>query len=99
MARTMDESESANKKIAKESVNVTWGGRFNEPIDDFVKRFTASLSFDKRLFDEDILGSIAHAQMLEHVGILTSGETEKIVNGLEQIKKRSSIISSTGYWS
>ncbi len=96
MARTMNESESANKKIAKESVNVTWGGRFNEPIDDFVKRFTASLSFDKRLFDEDILGSIAHAQMLEHVGILTSGETEKIVNGLEQIKKE--IVNNKFNW-
>ena len=83
----MDKSESANKKMTKKPINVSWGGRFHEPINDFVKRFSASLSFDKRLFNEDILGSIAHAQMLEHVGILTAGETEKIIDGLEHIKK------------
>ena len=82
----MDKSESANKKVPKKSINVSWGGRFHEPIDDFVKRFSASLSFDKRLYTEDILSSIAHAQMLEHVGILTAVETEKIIDGLEHIK-------------
>ena len=85
-AKIMDKSESANKKVPKKSINVSWGGRFHEPIDDFVKRFSASLSFDKRLYTEDILSSIAHAQMLEHVGILTAVETEKIIDGLEHIK-------------
>ena len=85
-AKLMDKSESANKKMTKKSINVSWGGRFHEPINDFVKRFSASLSFDKRLYTEDILSSIAHAQMLEHVGILTAVETEKIIDGLEHIK-------------
>ena len=39
-----------------------WGGRFNEPTDSFVQRFTASVDFDRRMADEDITGSLAHAQ-------------------------------------
>ncbi|MAH73545.1 MAG: argininosuccinate lyase [Cellvibrionales bacterium TMED49] len=92
----MDKSESANKKKPKKAINLSWGGRFNEPIDEFVKRFSASLFFDKRLYNEDILGSIAHAQMLEHVGILTEGETEKIIKGLEHIKK--DIVNNNFNW-
>ncbi|MES2624970.1 MAG: argininosuccinate lyase [Pseudomonadota bacterium] len=63
-----------------------WGGRFTEPTDAFVERFTASVSFDKRLYAADIRGSIAHATMLNKVGILTSDELQQIVSGLEAIK-------------
>ena len=44
--------------------NQAWGGRFNEPVDEFVARFTASVNFDQRFYRQDIQGSIAHAKML-----------------------------------
>jgi len=63
-----------------------WGGRFSEPTDAFVERFTASVNFDKRMYAADIKGSIAHATMLEKAGILTSAELASIVSGLGAIK-------------
>ncbi|WP_394261686.1 argininosuccinate lyase [Moraxella boevrei] len=63
-----------------------WGGRFSEATDKFVAEFTASVNFDKRMANEDINGSIAHATMLAECGILTTDEKDKIVNGLTQIK-------------
>jgi argininosuccinate lyase len=63
-----------------------WGGRFSEPTDAFVERFTASVNFDKRLYAADIRGSIAHATMLAKAGILTAGECKQIVDGLNTIK-------------
>jgi len=63
-----------------------WGGRFSEPTDAFVERFTASVGFDKRLYAADIRGSIAHATMLAKVGILTEAECKLIVDGLNTIK-------------
>jgi len=62
-----------------------WGGRFSEATDAFVERFTASVDYDKRLYRNDIEGSIAHARMLGKVGILTSEESEKIITGLDSI--------------
>ncbi len=62
-----------------------WGGRFNEPTDEFVERFTASVQFDHRLYHHDIAGSIAHAQMLATVGVLTAAERDRIVTGLQAI--------------
>jgi len=63
-----------------------WGGRFSEPTDAFVERFTASVTFDKRLYRADIAGSIAHATMLAKQDILSTEESQKIIQGLEQIK-------------
>ena len=65
--------------------NQSWGGRFNEPTDEFVKIFGASVFFDKILAPYDIQGSIAHATMLNEVGVLTVEEKESIVKGLNQI--------------
>ncbi|MDH5179200.1 MAG: argininosuccinate lyase [Gammaproteobacteria bacterium] len=62
-----------------------WAGRFTAPTDAFVEAFTASIGFDKRLYRHDITGSIAHARMLAHVGVLTVDERDKIVNGLQSI--------------
>ena len=62
-----------------------WGGRFSEPVDAFVKAFTASVNFDQRMYRQDIAGSKAHAQMLTKVGVLTSEECEKIIQGLDDI--------------
>jgi argininosuccinate lyase len=63
-----------------------WGGRFQEPTDEFVEQFTASVGYDKRLAAYDIMGSIAHAQTLAHVGVLNKKESESIVEGLKTIK-------------
>jgi len=68
------------------TTNQSWGGRFSEPVDAFVARFTASVDFDKRLYKHDIQGSIAHATMLAKVGVLSDAEREQIVEGLKQIQ-------------
>ena len=60
-------------------------GRFSEATDEFVQVFTASIDFDRRLYREDIAGSIAHATMLETIGALTLAEQEQIVSGLNTI--------------
>jgi argininosuccinate lyase len=63
-----------------------WSGRFNEPVSELVKRFTASVDFDRRLAEFDIEGSIAHARMLHAVGILTAADLAAIDQGLAQIR-------------
>ncbi len=63
-----------------------WGGRFSEPTDAFVEKFTASVGFDQRLYHHDITGSIAHATMLAEVGVLTSKERDQIIEGLKGVK-------------
>ena len=62
-----------------------WGGRFTQPTDRFVEEFTASISFDKRLYHQDIRGSIAHARMLGKQGIIPLADVDKIVHGLQEI--------------
>ncbi|MCD1629396.1 argininosuccinate lyase [Marinobacter shengliensis] len=64
-----------------------WGGRFSEPTDAFVERFTASVGFDQRLYHHDITGSIAHATMLAKVGVLTDAERDQIIDGLKGVKE------------
>ena len=77
--------------------NHLWGGRFNEPTDEFVKIFGASVSFDKALALYDIEGSIAHATMLNEVEVLTDFELKEILNGLDMIKNE--ITSDKFNWS
>jgi argininosuccinate lyase len=62
-----------------------WSGRFTESMDALVEAFTESVSFDRRLAPHDIAGSIAHATMLERVGVLTAEERDAIVEGLRAI--------------
>ena len=62
-----------------------WGGRFQEPTDAFVERFTASVQFDQRLYQQDIRGSIAHASMLAKVKVLSEDEAKQIIDGLNAI--------------
>ncbi len=69
-----------------ENKDKLWGGRFTEPTDAFVEAFTASVTFDRRLYRQDIEGSIAHAKMLAHIGILSEEEKESIIEGLEKIR-------------
>ena len=69
-----------------QTTNQSWGGRFSEPTDAFVARFTASVDFDQRLARHDIQGSIAHATMLAQVGVLSEQERDAIVTGLKEIE-------------
>ena len=62
-----------------------WGGRFTKETDKKVYDFNASISFDKRLLDEDIEGSIAHVRMLGKCGIITGDESDSIISGLKKI--------------
>ncbi|WP_430460801.1 argininosuccinate lyase [Thalassolituus sp. LLYu03] len=68
------------------STNSAWGGRFSEPTDAFVARYTASVNFDKRMYRQDIQGSVAHAKMLAKVGVLTEQERDDIIRGLEEVR-------------
>ncbi len=63
-----------------------WGGRFRRSTDQRVESFTQSVDFDQRLYAHDIRGSIAHARMLAHVGVLSDAEADAIVAGLSQIR-------------
>jgi argininosuccinate lyase len=64
-----------------------WGGRFGGATDEAVEGFTSSLGFDRRLYRQDIAGSIAHARMLARQGIIKAAEAEEIVRGLEEIRR------------
>lgn len=75
------------ENTSEQSTNQQWGGRFNEPTDAFVARFTASVDFDQRMANQDIQGSIAHAKMLTKVGVLTEEEREQIIQGLTEIRE------------
>jgi argininosuccinate lyase len=65
--------------------NKAWSGRFNEPVDALVKRYTASVNFDKRLAAYDIQGSLAHARMLGACNIISLEDVKAIEQGLAQI--------------
>ena len=65
-----------------------WGGRFKSGVNELVNTFNASISIDSRMYKEDIIGSLAHVQMLGRQGIISSKDSEKIVNGLNEILKR-----------
>ncbi|MDP1559413.1 MAG: argininosuccinate lyase [Nitrosomonas sp.] len=73
------------KNSSVENNKKTWSGRFNEPVSQLVQRYTASISFDKRLAEYDIQGSIAHAQMLSAKKIISNEDLIAIEQGLNQI--------------
>lgn len=64
---------------------VLWEGRFKKELDSRTNDFNSSISFDSRMYKQDILGSIAHSTMLEKQGIISSEDKEKIVNELTNI--------------
>ncbi|HMW70997.1 MAG TPA: argininosuccinate lyase [Cellvibrionaceae bacterium] len=82
---------------SSQSTSTLWGGRFSEATDAFVQRFTASVNFDKRMYRQDIQGSIAHATMLASVGVLSEAERDAIIQGLSDIQKE--IEAGTFNWS
>jgi argininosuccinate lyase len=73
--------ENASQNGAAKS----WSGRFSEPVAELVKRYTASVDFDKRMAEFDIQGSLAHAQMLNKVGVLSAQDFAAIQNGMAEI--------------
>jgi argininosuccinate lyase len=64
-----------------------WSGRFSEPVEEQVKRFTASVTFDQRLAKYDIEGSLAHARMLAAAGLLARRELAAIERGLARVRR------------
>ena len=64
----------------------TWAGRFSEPMSDLVKRYTASVDFDKRMWPQDIRGSLAHARMLARQSIISAQDLADIERGMAQVK-------------
>ena len=65
-----------------------WGGRFSKSTDEMINEFQASINFDKRMYHEDIAGSIAHATMLAKCGIITEEDRDKIIAGLKDILQK-----------
>lgn len=63
-----------------------WGGRFDQGSSDITERISKSVHFDSRMYRQDIRGSIAHARMLERMGILSAVELNDIIKGLEKIR-------------
>ena len=82
---------------AKPGATKAWSGRFSEPVDDLVKRFTASVGFDQRLAEFDIQGSLAHARMLRATNIISAADLEAIERGLAAIGEE--IRNGTFPWS
>jgi len=62
-----------------------WGGRFSGGVDALMERFNASFPFDRRLYREDIEGSLAYARAIERAGVLTAAESAAIQDGLRQV--------------
>ena len=77
--------KTKTEQVQTQQTNQAWGGRFNEPVDEFVARFTASVNFDQRLYRQDIQGSIAHAKMLTQADVLSIDERDQIISGLQDI--------------
>jgi argininosuccinate lyase len=74
-----------------------WSGRFTEPVSELVQRYTASVNFDQRLARYDIQGSLAHAEMLAGVGLLSAKDLSDLQRGLSQIQTE--IDAGTFQWS
>jgi argininosuccinate lyase len=64
-----------------------WSARFSEPVSELVQRYTASVGFDRRLWRADIAGSLAHAEMLAHVGLIGADDHAAIERGMAQIAR------------
>lgn len=64
-----------------------WAGRFRRPTDAMVEAFTSSLAVDRRLYRQDIAGSIAHCRTLQRASVLTSREAEKLIAGLRRVER------------
>ena len=75
-----DEKKKGNEKL--------WGGRFAQSTDALVEKFNASIDVDKRLYDSDIEGSIAHLKMMAKVAMITGQEADILIAGLGRVKEK-----------
>ncbi|ACT56843.1 argininosuccinate lyase [Candidatus Liberibacter asiaticus] len=75
-----------SKKIKSNEVNQMWGGRFSSSPSWIMEKINVSIDFDKKLFEQDILGSKVHTTMLAKQGIISSEEAQKIIEGLKVIR-------------
>ncbi len=73
--------------MQKKLSNKMWGGRFETTPSNLMQEINQSITFDKKLYKQDIKGSTAHAKMLAKIGILTKEESTKIIDGLKKIEK------------
>ena len=71
--------------MTSNAAQYTWAGRFSEPVSDLVKRYTASVDFDRRRWRQDIRGSLAHAKMLANQGIIGTNDLADIERGMETV--------------
>ena len=83
--------------MTSNAAQYTWAGRFSEPVSDLVKRYTASVDFDQRMWRQDIRGSLAHARMLANQGIIGAGDLADIERGMETVAQE--IESGKFVWS
>ena len=83
----MQAPPSAATHPSSASASSGWSGRFDEPVAEIVKRYTASIPFDYRLAEFDIAGSLAHARMLAAVGVITAEDLADIERGMATIKE------------
>ena len=81
----------------KPATDLAWSGRFSEPVSDLVKRYTASVTFDQRMWRQDIRGSLAHARMLAKQRIIQPDDFAAIERGMAQIAQE--IESGVFEWS
>lgn len=78
---------AANDGAKKPEEQKLWGGRFSKGVDPIMEKFNASLSYDKRMWKEDIQGSIAYVKGLVGVKIVTEEECQSIISGLKKVEE------------
>ena len=97
MSQDSQQDKDKAKNIENQDADKLWGGRFSEPTDAFVEKFTASVEFDQRMAMQDIEGSRAHARMLTKAGVLTDQDLADILRGLDEVE--ADIKAGTFEWS
>jgi argininosuccinate lyase len=75
-----------SQAVSENAPQYTWAGRFSEPMSDLVKRYTASVDFDQRMWRQDIRGSLAHAKMLARQAIISAQDLADIERGMAQVQ-------------
>jgi argininosuccinate lyase len=86
MAKNITSTAPKRKAKPAKAANPMWGGQFTSGPAEIMKKINISLGFDRKLYEEDIAGSLAHAAMLQETCILTSKEAKEIAAGLKKIK-------------
>src|SRR5699024_2651105 len=81
----MSQKKPSSSQHQFDNKSQAWSARFDEPVSELVKRYTASVNFDQRLALFDIQGSLAHAKMLAQVGVLSTDDLQAIESGMQTI--------------